>query len=135
MSIVGIDHINIAAPAPLLEQVRDFYREILGLQDGFRPEFSSPGYWLYAGTSPVVHLSERSAAFVGGDQAHLDHVAFEGQDMDAMLERLQRTGVEYRRSYVAELDLHQLFFTDPAGTGLEVNFRGERMPEKDRAQR
>ena len=123
MSILGIDHINIATPAPLLEQVRDFYQEILGLQDGFRPAFSGPGYWLYAGSKPVVHLSERNEQFTRGGQGHLDHVAFEGRDLDAMRGRLRRAGVDFRHSYIQELELDQLFFTDPAGTGLEVNFR------------
>lgn len=126
MSIARIDHINIAAPAPMLERVRDFYLEILGLREGFRPAFNSHGYWLYAQSSPVVHLSERDVQANAQGAGHLDHVAFQGQDLEAMIARLEQANIEYRQSHIAELDLTQLFFTDPAGTGLEVNFHGER---------
>lgn len=44
-----IDHINIRAPAGLLDEVREFYCAIFGLEEGFRPAFASQGYWLYAG--------------------------------------------------------------------------------------
>ena len=38
---------------------RDFYRNILGLEVGFRPDLNFPGYWLYCGDVPVVHLVPR----------------------------------------------------------------------------
>jgi hypothetical protein len=47
MGQVHLDHINVCAPPTLLEQVKAFYEEVLGLADGFRPTFSSNGYWLY----------------------------------------------------------------------------------------
>jgi len=64
-----IDHINIKAPPALLEEVRDFYCEVLGLQEGARPEFASKGYWLYSAAGPIVHLSvvdESPRAGAGG---------------------------------------------------------------------
>ena len=38
-----VDHINIAAPARLLEEVKDWYQQVLDLVDGFRPQFSVKG--------------------------------------------------------------------------------------------
>ena len=130
-----IDHINIRAPADLLEQVRDFYCALLGLEEGFRPSFSSSGYWLYANDRPLVHLSlgrAPSAPAARGETGNgprdgLDHVAFRSSGVDGLRERLDGRGVPYRVSYVAELDLSQVFFTDPVGTGIEVNFPGERV--------
>lgn len=130
-----IDHINIRAPAGLLEQVRDFYCTLLGLEEGFRPNFTSGGYWLYANDRPLVHLSLGGAAPdpaprggpSGGTKSGLDHVAFRSAGVDDLQERLDGRGVPYRVSYVAELDLSQVFFTDPVGTGIEVNFPGERV--------
>jgi len=122
-----IDHINIKAPGGLLEQVRRFYCEVLGLQEGFRPAFSSAGHWLYAGDQPLVHLSAGSGAPVAGAAAHLDHVAFRASGLQDFLRRLDERGIDYRSSYIAELDLTQLFLQDPAGIGLEVNFDGERL--------
>jgi len=138
-----IDHINIRAPAGLLEQLRDFYCALLGLEEGFRPNFSSGGYWLYANDRPLVHLSlsgtapdpaprggpesRRGSGPGSGPVSGMDHVAFRSSGVDGLRERLDGHGVPYRVSYVAELDLSQVFFTDPVGTGIEVNFPRERV--------
>lgn len=123
MNIVQLDHINIAAPASLLQQVKQFYIDHLGFAEGPRPEFSSPGYWLYANELPLIHLSEKNRS--GSGNSHLDHIAFRGLGLMALVRRLEQAGIEYRRNYIAELDMSQVFFHDPAGTGLEVNFTGE----------
>ena len=120
-----LDHINIAAPAGLLVKVRDFYVDILGLEDGARPEFSSPGYWLYAGKDPLIHLSERDGGAADGSNGCLDHVAFRGHDLKAMSSRLESAGVEFQLTQVPGLNLSQLFFRDPAGVRVEINFRSE----------
>lgn len=120
-----IDHINIKAPGALLEQVRDFYCEALGLKEGFRPTFPGAGYWLYAGDQPLVHLSVGSEPVAAATSGHLDHVAFRASGLKDVLQRLDGLGVDYRSSYIDELGLTQLFLRDPAGTGLEVNFKGE----------
>ena len=52
-----LDHINIRAPRDLIEQVKDFYGELLGMVEGPRPDFDSEGYWLYAGEKALIHLS------------------------------------------------------------------------------
>ena len=120
-----LDHINIAAPMPLLETVRAFYCSVMGLHEGSRPGFSGRGFWLYQGDSPFVHLSE-SNDHSAADKGHLDHVAFRSRGLGEMKERLEAAGVAYRASYIPDINLGQLFFKDPAGTGLEVNFPGEK---------
>lgn len=120
-----IDHINIAAPEELLERVRNFYCAVLDLTEGFRPEFSQKGFWLYAADRPIVHLSESGRHQRGEHRGHLDHVAFQTAGLEAMIERLRVNNIEFRSSYIPEFNMTQLFFTDPAGTGLEVNFPGE----------
>jgi len=42
-----------------LRTTRDFYCDVLGLTEGFRPQMDFPGYWLYCGGVPVVHLMKR----------------------------------------------------------------------------
>lgn len=124
MTIERLDHINIAAPAELLARVRDFYTHILDLEEGARPAFSSPGYWLYAGEDPVIHLSEKNRQPDDGNGACLDHVAFRGHAPQALISRLESAGIDYHRNHVPELDLLQLFFRDPAGVRIEINFKG-----------
>jgi catechol 2,3-dioxygenase-like lactoylglutathione lyase family enzyme len=123
---VQIDHINIAAPFELLERVRDFYCAVLGLEDGFRPDFTFRGFWLYSGDKPLVHLSERSDRQAAHQPGHLDHVAFRSSGLGALKSQLASHGIDYRSGYIAEFNMTQLFFRDPAGTGLEVNFPDER---------
>jgi len=120
-----IDHINIAAPFELLEQVRDFYCTVLDLKDGTRPQFSRRGFWLYSGEKPLVHLTERAGRQAAERAGCLDHVAFRASGLEAMKARLASAGVEYRSGFIAEFNMTQLFFKDPAGTGLEVNFPDE----------
>jgi catechol 2,3-dioxygenase-like lactoylglutathione lyase family enzyme len=117
-----LDHFNIAAPADLLETVRDFYVDVLGFEDGFRPGFSRKGYWLYADGVPAIHLIE-SDRHRRGANGFLDHIAFRASGPAVFVERLERHSVAYRRSRIEELGMTQLFFEDPAGTGLELNFR------------
>ena len=39
-----------------LERTKDFYQDIVGLSVGERPPLPFPGYWLYCGNVPTVHL-------------------------------------------------------------------------------
>ncbi len=55
MSSYHLNHINIRATS--LEETRDFYAGVLGLEEGFRPPFPNPGYWMYAGDMPIIHIS------------------------------------------------------------------------------
>jgi len=123
MNVVRIDHINIRVPNPLLDEVRRFYVDVLGLTEGERPSFSSRGYWLYAAGIPLVHLSERKQRGNSSGNGYLDHVAFHVTDPDTLIKRLEKAGIGYSQSHIAELGLGQLFFQDPAGNGLEANFR------------
>jgi catechol 2,3-dioxygenase-like lactoylglutathione lyase family enzyme len=120
-----LDHFNIAAPMDLLETTRDFYVSVLGFEEGFRPVFSRRGFWLYSGERPSIHLIESERHFASEKQGFLDHIAFRASGLDATRKRLEQYGVDYRQSYISEFEMTQLFFRDPAGTGLEINFPGE----------
>jgi RimJ/RimL family protein N-acetyltransferase/catechol 2,3-dioxygenase-like lactoylglutathione lyase family enzyme len=119
---VNLDHINISAPMDLLERVKDFYCLLFAMEEGFRPQFSGEGFWLYSGDRPLIHLSEQNSDC--GGRGCLDHVAFRSDDVAPIERRLESLGVDYRSNYVQELDMTQIFFTDPAGTGVEVNCIG-----------
>jgi catechol 2,3-dioxygenase-like lactoylglutathione lyase family enzyme len=124
MPIKGINHVNLRLTRAQLETVRDFYVDVLGLVDGDRPPFRAFGYWLYCGDQPVVHLIEsptgESAARHRGDV--IDHFAFECRDYDEMRRRLDAAGVDYRSRQVPETGVRQLFLSDPAGVGVELQF-------------
>ena len=57
MGLNALHHVTVKTND--LEATRDFYSEVLGLEVGFRPDLDFPGYWLYCGPIPVVHLVPR----------------------------------------------------------------------------
>lgn len=127
MPAIGLHHYNLRAPAPLLAQLRDFYCDLVGLRVGERPPFASTGYWLYAGEQAVLHLSTA----LDGDIRHtampttFDHAAFACTDFAAMRAKLAARGIAYTADEVPLLKQRQLFFSDPAGNGVELNFTGD----------
>jgi catechol 2,3-dioxygenase-like lactoylglutathione lyase family enzyme len=135
MGVRGLDHFNITAPADLIERVRDFYVEVIGLSVGGRPDFMSSGFWLYAGAEPLVHLtrSDGDDARTPAARSTFDHVAFSCEGLREFVERLERAGVEYKSDEAASLNQTQLFLRDPAGVGLELNFVGESLARKESA--
>ena len=123
MPALGLNHYNIRAGQPLIGRVRDFYVDVVGLHEGWRPPFDFPGHWLYAGDAAVVHLVETSGQQTTAPPAGtLDHVAFTCTEFDAFEARLRSLGIEYRKADVPGAPLKQLFVKDPAGNGVELNF-------------
>ena len=120
MTIDAIDHVNIRAPAADIAKLRQFYCDVLGLRDGWRPPFESRGHWLYADTRPLVHLVEDETGLAAVRRAGVDHVAFRTTDLEAFTARLREQGVEYRLTEVPVLGLRQVVVRDPIGTGVEV---------------
>jgi catechol-2,3-dioxygenase len=124
MAVTGIDHYNLRGPMGVLDAIRDWYRDTIGLRVGDRPPFKNRGYWLYAGAQPVLHLSEESAgeSHPMPGEGTFDHVAFRCDDFDAMREHLVRRAIPFRVADVPLTRTRQIFLEDPAGNGVELNF-------------
>lgn len=120
-----IEHINISAPLELLGRVRDFYCNVFGVKEGFRPHFSRNGFWLYAGDKAIIHLTESNKHYRNKKQGYFDHVAFRMKGLIAMQDNLSSLGIKYSTNHLPEVDMTQLFFEDPSGTGVEINFVNE----------
>lgn len=124
MPVEGLNHYNLRAPREILDRLRDWYRDAIGLEVGERPPFRFHGYWLYAGKRPILHLSEASpgeAHAVPGNGT-FDHVAFSCTGIAAMRARLDAAGIRYRVADVPLTGVRQVFLEDPAGNGVELNF-------------
>lgn len=124
MPALGFSHYNLRAPRALLDELRDFYCTVVGLQAGPRPPFRSFGYWLYAGPEAVLHLSEAGPAEQRPSHSvgTFDHAAFRCSGRAAYEELLRQRGIPYRTAIVPETRTLQIFFKDPAGNGVELNF-------------
>ncbi|MGE0422560.1 MAG: VOC family protein [Reyranellaceae bacterium] len=115
-----------------LEATKQFYIDVLGLEDGDRPPLGFPGYWLYSGGVPTVHLlgprqarpgvKVRPAGVKMEDTGRLDHIAFAATGFDAMRRHLRDKGVEFRENIIPRTGAAQLFLFDPDGVGVELNF-------------
>jgi catechol 2,3-dioxygenase-like lactoylglutathione lyase family enzyme len=131
MSVTAMEHVLVLTDD--LESTRQFYCQVLGLRVGERPPLEFPGYWLYAGATPCVHVAERGAyeahasslGLPAADGAVVDHVAFNAGDYDAVNARVQRAGVPAVRNTVTGAGLRQLFIEDPNGVRVEINVRDE----------
>ncbi len=120
-----IEHINISAPMELLTQVRDFYIDIIGLTEGFRPQSTIRGFWLYSGEKALIHLAESNEHFANEQQGYLDHIAFQTTGLVSVISKLKAAKIEFTHDHFPEINMTQLFFKDPAGTGVEINFLNE----------
>jgi len=124
MTALGFSHYNLRAPRAVLDELRDFYCDIVGLTVGQRPPFRSFGYWLYAGGHAVLHLSEAGPDEVRPAQPSgtFDHAAFRCSGRPAYESELAKRGIRYRVALVPATRQVQIFLTDPAGNGVELNF-------------
>jgi extradiol dioxygenase family protein len=128
MPLLGLDHFNLRASRILLDKLKNFYCEVLGLAQGDRPPFKSFGYWLYAGNQAILHLTETKSDEPRslGTQTTFDHIAFICTDQPAMESRLTDRNIDYKVTHVPSTGQIQIFLEDPAGNGLELNFHEKR---------
>jgi catechol 2,3-dioxygenase-like lactoylglutathione lyase family enzyme len=121
MAIQGMNHFTILTDD--VEATRRFYCELLDLTVGWRPPFTFPGLWLYSGGHPIPHVigGKTRADLVPGV---LDHMAFSATDLPATAKLLKSNGIEYdlRRLAGDPKAQWQMFFYDPNGTRVELDF-------------
>jgi catechol 2,3-dioxygenase-like lactoylglutathione lyase family enzyme len=108
-----------------IERTREFYCDVLGLTAGFRPQMDFPGYWIYCGGIPLVHLMKREAADRDkSTTGRLDHIAFRGIDPEKTLSTFRAHGIPYQENHLTDIGLLQVFVNDPDGLLIELNFHG-----------
>ena len=119
MAATGMNHFTILTDD--VPRTVAFYRELLGLVDGERPDLGFPGAWMYVGDTAVLHI-------VGGKSKSemkpgvIDHIAFSAEDLDGTLARLASRGIEHVCRRQAGTGLWQVFFHDPNGARVELDF-------------
>jgi len=82
------------------------------------------GHWLYAGGRPVLHLSLASPAEGRTTAARttFDHVAFDCRGRAGYEAVLAERDIAYEVARVPGTAQVQVFFSDPAGNGVELDF-------------
>ena len=134
MPAMSLNHYTILARD--LEATKTFYTDIVGLSVGDRPPLNFPGYWLYCGDIPTVHLighrpenepipdSRTDPAKTG----RLDHIAFACEGLKDMKSTLEHRGIKYDERVLPRLNMTQLFYYDPDGIAVECNFPAGETP-------
>ena len=128
MPAMSLNHYTIQVRD--LETTKNFYRDVVGLKVGDRPPLTFPGYWLYCGDTPVVHLlGYRAIEKVIADgpsypagTGRLDHIAFACEGLKDMKANLDSRGIKYDERVLPRLNMTQLFYLDPDGIAVECNF-------------
>ncbi len=130
MPLENLNHVLVLTRD--LEATRDFYVDVLGLEDGYRPPFAFDGHWIYLGERAVIHVAELRDYLDKRDHGRggaadtatgpIDHIAFEATGLKDMVARLEERGIAACHRKVPHLDLHQIFVHDPNGVRIELNF-------------
>jgi catechol 2,3-dioxygenase-like lactoylglutathione lyase family enzyme len=135
MALTAMEHYLVLTSD--LDATRDFYQDALGMTQGFRPPLGFPGYWMYIGSTPVIHIAEWLTYTAHSNDKSIpvtapaestgafDHVAFNAEDFEGVVARLARHGVTPARNLTSRSGMRQLFVFDPNGVKLEINFRNQ----------
>ena len=136
MPAMSLNHYTILARD--LEATKDFYTDVVGLSVGDRPPLGFPGYWLYCGGVPTVHLIGPRA----GERADPGRSKRSGEDRPAGPHRLLLRGAEghegqpggapikFDERVLPRLNMTQLFYYDPDGIAVECNFPAAETPAR-----
>jgi catechol 2,3-dioxygenase-like lactoylglutathione lyase family enzyme len=138
MPLSHIEHFLVAADD--IDATRDWYARVLGMRCGPHPDFGFPVHWMYLGELDVVHIgpssrtaSENQKNYLGrtsGKSAQedgtgaIDHIAFRATGLRATLEHLKKEKIQFSQRQANGQALIQLFFYDPNGIKIELNYDG-----------
>jgi catechol 2,3-dioxygenase-like lactoylglutathione lyase family enzyme len=134
MPLKMLNHVQIRTSK--LDDTRNFFVDVLGLIDGFRPNFPERGHWLYCegDDAPFVHLTEdpcegQPRTVKGATGTGVDHMALFGTDVDAMIASLENNNVDYDKVVARGGVMVQLYVHEPNGLKIELGF----FPEEEKA--
>ncbi|MXO91107.1 VOC family protein [Pontixanthobacter aquaemixtae] len=130
MIVEKLDHVNIIAAD--LQATARFYAALLDLEERDGPAHMRPDQvrWMYdSAGNAILHLNSEDFARrydrdveVGAPTGAIHHVAFRCKGFDAMRERLDARGADYRVSDHSASGIKQIFTADPNNVLLELNF-------------
>jgi catechol 2,3-dioxygenase-like lactoylglutathione lyase family enzyme len=121
MSVLALDHCTVLSAD--LAAAREFYCDVLGLEEGSRPDMGFDGLWLYAGGRAIVHIVASAEPTVARNTA-IDHIAFRAGGLSGIVERMRARGLKHSLRRRPEGGW-QLFCRDPQGALIELDFAAD----------
>lgn len=120
MTMAWLDHVNIRTAR--LDEMSEFYENVLGLKRGKRPLFEFGGAWLYCNGRAIVHLVE-STRRVPSKEAQVEHFALRSTgSMKRFQTKLRKHDAPYNVVSLDEINMRQVNVFDPDGNKIEVQF-------------
>ena len=117
MKILSVDHIQIAMPSGEEEKARSFYISMLGFTEIPKPtELVKRGGAWFQSENVQLHLGVESDF----RPARKAHPAFIVEDLDTLLEKVQRAGYETDTSQPALDGYKRAHIFDPFGNRIEL---------------
>lgn len=116
MSVVGLDHVQVAMPFGGEKVARHFYIGILGLKEVPVPEPLAPiGALWFEAKGTVVHCSPQ-LHFEPPAKAHAGYVV---ADLDAVVEKLKAYGAAIKTGAPSSV-MRRVYTNDPFGNVVEL---------------
>jgi mannose-6-phosphate isomerase-like protein (cupin superfamily)/predicted enzyme related to lactoylglutathione lyase len=130
MTIIGIDHIQLAMPAGAEAEARRFYGDLLGLTELAKPaELAARGGCWFSGPGIQVHLGvEQEFA-----PARKAHPAFLVVGLDAFQERLAQAGIATMPDGTVP-GVRRFYAADPFGNRIEFIQDGDGFGQREQTQ-
>jgi catechol 2,3-dioxygenase-like lactoylglutathione lyase family enzyme len=122
MKITQLDHVNLRTSK--LDEMVNWYADVLGLKSGVRPDFPFPGAWIYVGKSPVIHLVQVDEA-CASIEPKIEHFAFKATGMEELITHLNTLGVDHSVDPVPGMPITQINLNDIDGNHIHVDFISE----------
>jgi catechol 2,3-dioxygenase-like lactoylglutathione lyase family enzyme len=127
--LVGLDHVQVAAPAGSEEAARRFYGGLLGMTELSKPPAlqARGGVWFACGAHQLhVGIAE---PFAPAAKAH-PAIAVPALDLDRLAERLAEAGCPVQWEDAIP-DTRRFYTADPWGNRLELVGAGDERPLGD----
>ncbi len=133
MKLLALDHINIITED--MPGTIGFFVDLFDLDVRDAPPPLAPEHyqWLYDDQGRAIfHINSKQApqAFerdtpAGRVTGAIHHVALRCSGYDGFIDRLVKGGITYRTNDIPSVKLRQIFFHEPNGVLLELNFFDE----------
>ena len=112
---VALHHVNVTVPPEREAAAKEFYANVLGLEEIYKPDASrSPGAWYQLG-AVQLHLSVE-----GAQPLSRRHVCYQVRDLEAAERHLRAAGVEILDDERPLPGLRRFFLRDPGGNRIEI---------------
>jgi catechol 2,3-dioxygenase-like lactoylglutathione lyase family enzyme len=117
--IIGLDHVQVAAPPNNEQEARRFYGSLLGLPEIPKPAgvAESGGAWFACGAQQI-HVGVQDP-FLASRKAHPGLAVADAAALNALAERLTSAGAPVRWDDRLE-DVQRFYTEDPWGNRIEL---------------